>query len=73
MNNEQLRAWTQNGVLYVSGLIAGKPWYVYNLYGQLICTGIAAGNDVETQCIASLPGRGIYIVKVGNSAIKISN
>jgi len=48
MNNEQLRAWTQNGALYVSGLTAGKPWHVYNLYGQLICTGIAA-EKVETR------------------------
>ena len=48
MNNEQLRAWVQNGVLHVSGLTVGKPWYVYNLYGQLIYTG-----NVETQCLAS--------------------
>ena len=69
MNNEQLRAWTQNGTLYVKGLTVGKPWYIYNLYGQLIYTGIAV-DDVETQCIASLPGRGVYIIQSGGKAIK---
>ena len=71
MNNEQLKAWTQNGMLYVKGLMPGKPWYIYNLYGQLIYTGIAGGGDnVETQCIASLPGRGVYIIHSGNQIIK---
>ena len=72
MNNEQLRAWVQNGMLYVKGLIPGKPWYVYNLYGQLICTGRSAG-DVETQCIASLPGRGVYFVVNGQMSVKVNN
>ena len=65
INNEQLKGWTQNGVLYVKGLTPGKPWSVYNLYGQLIYAG------TETQCIASLPGRGVYIIQSGNSTIKV--
>jgi len=58
MNNEQLRAWTQNGTLHVKGLTAGKTWSVYNLYGQLIYTGIADGNKAEIP----LPEKGIFII-----------
>ena len=43
----ELRAWTQNGVLHVSGLTVGEPWYIYNLYGQLIYTGIATSDSTE--------------------------
>ena len=72
MNNEQLRAWVQNGMLYVKGLMPGKPWYIYNLYGQLIYTGIADDSDnVETQCIVPLPGRGVYIIQSGDRVIKL--
>ena len=71
MENGELRAWSQNGTLYVKGLTVGKPWYIYNLYGQLIYTGIAVGDDdVETQCIASLPACGVYIIRSGNQIIK---
>jgi hypothetical protein len=64
-----LRAWTVNGVLHVDGLVVGSTWAVYNLSGVLIYQAIA----VETQCIASLPGRGIYIVRNGGRAVKIVN
>ena len=58
-------------MLYAKGLIPGKPWYIYSLYGQLIYTGIAGDDsDVETQCIASLPGRGVYIIQSGDQIIK---
>jgi len=66
MNNEQLRAWTQNGVLHVSGLTSGKPCTIYNLYGQLIYTGIADGNEAKIP----LQERGVYIVQSGGKAIK---
>ena len=67
MNNEQLRAWTQNCVLHVSGLTSGsKPWTIYNLYGQLIYTGIAEGNEAKIP----LQERGVYIVQSGGKVIK---
>jgi len=76
MNNEQLKAWVQNGVLYVRGLTPGKPWSIYNLYGQLIYTGIAVcaveTQCIETQSIASLRGRGIYIIQSANATVKMS-
>jgi hypothetical protein len=67
-----LRAYAKDGVLYVTGLTPGATLYVYNILGTLIYQGVATG-DVETQCIASLPGRGIYIVTAGSSVIKIAN
>jgi len=66
MNNEQLRGWVQNGLLHVSGLTSGKPWTIYNLYGQLIYTGIADGNEAKIP----LPERGVYIVQSGGKVIK---
>ena len=66
MNNEQLRAWTQNGFLYITGLTEGIPWYIYNLYGQMIYTGIADGNKAEIP----LQERGVYIIQSGGKVIK---
>jgi hypothetical protein len=62
-----LRAWTLNGKLHVSGLTPGQPWQVYNLYGQLVYTGIAVVPTAEL----SLPARGIYIIKSGNQTVKV--
>jgi hypothetical protein len=67
----QLRAYTQDGVLHVSGLPAGGEWRIYNVTGTLIYQGVAS--DVETQCIASLPSRGVYIVTDGKKTIKVVN
>ena len=68
MNNEQLKAWVHNGVLYVKGLTPGKPWYIYNLYGQLIYTGIAGG-DVTVEIRLSV--KGLYIIQSGNGTTKV--
>jgi hypothetical protein len=62
-----LRAWAVNGVLHVSGLTVGELWSVYNLSGVLIYQGTA----VETWRAASLPGRGTYIVRNGDRAVKV--
>jgi hypothetical protein len=58
-----------DGVLHVSGLAVGELWYVYNLSGVLIYQGIA----VETWRAASLPDRGVYIVRSGNTTVKAVN
>jgi len=62
-----LRVWTQNGVLHVSGLKKGESWSIYNLYGQLIYTGIADGNEAKIP----LQERGVYIVQSGGKVIKM--
>ena len=66
-----LQACVQHGVLYVRGLPAGAEWRVYNVMGTLIYNGVAS--DVETQCIASLPSRGIYLVTDGKTTVKVVN
>jgi hypothetical protein len=66
-----LKAWTIDGTLHVSGLTAGAPLSVYSLTGIQIYSGVAL--DVETQCITSLPARGVYIVTDGKTVVKVVN
>jgi hypothetical protein len=64
-----LRAWTANGVLYVSGLTAGETWHVYNITGTLIYT---SPNPSERGEIAvPLSGRGVYIIRSGDRTVKV--
>ncbi|MDH6305837.1 hypothetical protein M2459_003048 [Parabacteroides sp. PF5-5] len=63
----KLRAWKENGLLYVSGLTTGKSWYVYNSSGILIRRDIAKNKEVSI----SLPAQGIYIIKCENNIIKV--
>jgi len=64
-----LRAWVQNGQLYVSGLQPGTPWHIYSLIGTLEYTTTAT----EPDATISLPKRGIYIIKNGINAQKVIN
>ena len=66
-----LQAYVLNSVLYVRDLPAGVVWRVYNIAGTLIYQGVAT--DVETQCFASLPSRGIYLVTDGKTTVKVVN
>ena len=68
IDNGQLKAYVQDGILYVSGLTIGQSWRVYNLIGTLIYQGIANG-DVTL----SLPARGVYIVTDGKATVKVVN
>ena len=61
-----LKAWKQNGMLHVSGLIAGKLWRVYNISGMLLYQGIA-GSDTEN--IDGFPA-GMYMVMQEGHCIK---
>jgi hypothetical protein len=63
----QLSAYAQNGTLHVKGLTVGKPWYIFNLSGQLIYTGIAADDKAEKQ----MPEKGIYIIRADAGTIKV--
>jgi hypothetical protein len=64
-----LQGWMTNGTLFVKGLTVGQPWQIFNLTGMLIYTGIA----VDTTADLPLPARGVYIIRSGNSVIKIVN
>ena len=66
-----LKAWTVGGALYATGLTAGAPLSVYSLTGIQIYSGVAL--DAETQRIASLPARGVYIVTDGKTVVKVVN
>ena len=60
---QELIAYVQNGILYISGLSAGESWCIYNTSGILIAEGKETG--------IMLPVKGIYIVKSGNKAVKV--
>ena len=62
-----LQAYASNGILYVSGLQAGKPLNVYNLAGQLVYTGVAKAAELQL----ALPGVGVYIVVSGGQTVKV--
>ena len=65
-----LRAWVENGILYVSGLKVGKPWSVYNLSGRLIYRDIAIG-EIETLSAKSLQNNNVYIIQSEEETVKV--
>ena len=66
-----LQAWTQDGILYVSGVSVGAELRVYNLIGTLIYQGVSA--DVGARHALPLPSRGVYIVTDGTVTVKVVN
>jgi len=62
-----LKAYTQNGVLYVSGATQGATIKVYTISGTLIY------QSDQTLTGFTLPGRGVFIVTDGKDTIKVSN
>jgi O-Glycosyl hydrolase len=62
-----LKAWTQNGELFINGLTIGKPWKVYDTSSSLVYSGVASGNEE----IVSLPAKGVYIVVSEGNATKV--
>ena len=67
-NATKLTAWTQNGMLHVKGLKAGKIWSVIGINGSLVYRGKAESSG---SAVISLPAKGIYIVISENQTIKI--
>ena len=63
----ELKAWAQNGIIYVSGLTPGKLWHIYRLTGAVVYSGIAVDEKAEID----LPGQGLYIVTDRNRTIKV--
>jgi hypothetical protein len=65
-----LKAWVQNGRLYVSGLTAGKPWRVISLSGVPLRISMADSEEADI----SLPVvQGVYIVQSENRTVKVKN
>ena len=67
--SKTLRAWVENGILYVSGLAAGETWNVYNTAGMLIYQNVAGG-AVGANNYLPLQSHGVYFIKQGNNAVK---
>jgi len=63
-----LKAYVQNGMLYVRGFNANEPLYLYNIAGTMVK---ASNPSKGSEVVLSLPGRGIYIVRSGYNAVKV--
>jgi len=64
---QALTAWSQNGMLYISGLVPGEAWSVYTITGTLVYRKDAVSPEENY----ILPNSGIYIVNSGNRAVKV--
>jgi hypothetical protein len=62
-----LKARTQNGTLYVSGLTPGQVWSIYAVTGQLLHHAIAGSGEAAV----TLPAHGVYMVVSGNRTVKV--
>jgi len=62
-----LKAYTQNRILYVSGLTVGDTWRVYDILGKLVYQGVAADETAST----ALPVSGVYIIRSGGKTGKV--
>ena len=65
---QTLKAYSQNGSLYISGLTVGEKWYVIDLSGRIIYEGIATSLQ-KTQRV----DKGVYIIKSGNRTALVVN
>jgi len=71
LRSSNLKAYVENGVLYVSGLTAGQTWHVYNIAGTLIHQGVATSIGEWFAC--PLPTHGVYIVSDKKTTLKVVN
>jgi len=60
---------TDNGMLHISGQIAGKQLKIYNIVGELIHQCIPESNETTTL----LPANGVYFVHVDYNVLKVIN
>ena len=66
-----MKAYVQDGVLYVSGVAQGATMRVYTILGTVVAA--PSGSPEGGEFVISLPGRGIYIITDGKKTIKINN
>ncbi|MCL2041289.1 MAG: T9SS type A sorting domain-containing protein [Bacteroidales bacterium] len=62
-----LKAYTQNRILYVSGLTVGETWRVYDILGKLVYQGVATDETANTILTVS----GVYIIRSGSKTAKV--
>jgi predicted secreted protein len=63
-----LKAWTNAGTLYITGIEAGKVWRLFGISGQLVQQGIAASDMVTV----NLNAQGVYIVWTEGWSVKVA-
>ncbi|MBN1462073.1 MAG: leucine-rich repeat domain-containing protein [Paludibacteraceae bacterium] len=68
-NSSIAKATVQNGQLIVSGLKSNEQVVIYTIQGVQIYNQIAEADRLSL----TLPGHGIFIVRVGNDSIKVMN
>jgi M6 family metalloprotease-like protein len=67
-----MKAWVQNGILYIDGLTVGETYRVYTIAGTLVYQGIATTNDVVVRARHASPlPNGTYIIQSENKSTKI--
>ena len=68
-----LKAWKQDGMLYVSGLTAGEPWSVYSVSGEVVYQSSSPVLAESEVAVLSLTGieRGIYIIQSDDKVLKV--
>lgn len=66
----QIKVYTQNGILNISGLVPGEKLSIYNMSGTLVYENIAQSTNEKIN--VSTFGSGIYMVKSGKNTIKIA-
>jgi len=64
-----LQAWMRNGSLHVTGITPGETLSIYSITGTLVYRCIATSDVMDIP----LRTRGIYVLKIGNHALKIVN
>ena len=64
-----LRAWANNGILHITGLVAGETLRVFSVTGAMVFHNDAMADVMDIP----LNVRGIFIVQNGNSTLKVIN
>jgi len=71
---ETLTAYSQNGILHISGLQVGERFSVYTVSGIQVYEGVAVGatHALLLQNVQNVQQKRIYIIKQGTRAVKIA-
>lgn len=63
----QIHAWANNNVLYITGLTKGELVNVFNISGVLVYSGFAVSEQINIP----LKTGGVYIVKAGAKVVRV--
>jgi hypothetical protein len=66
---QSLRAWTDNGLLHVAGILPGEILSVYHTSGMLVYQRTTTSNTMDIP----LRAQGVYLVRVGNHTVRVVN